>query len=84
MKKDDVGDRLALSVGILLTFTAFQSSINDELPSTSQMSWIHWYIFFAYVIQALLIFCSCLIGGMIGEYDEKPWKGLIHGFKIHY
>ena len=51
----DVGDRLSVSVTILLTFTAFQSIIAEELPQTSEMLLIDWYISFAYLLQALLI-----------------------------
>mmetsp|Transcript_31274 Transcript_31274/g.50273 ORF Transcript_31274/g.50273 Transcript_31274/m.50273 type:complete len:460 (+) Transcript_31274:278-1657(+) len=56
----DPGDRLSVSVTILLTFTAFQSIIAAELPQTAAMLFIDWYIGIAYTIQALLILGSCI------------------------
>ena len=45
---------------ILLTFTAFQNIIAEELPQTSEMLLIDWYIGFAYLLQALLALGSCI------------------------
>ena len=39
----EVSDRLGVSLTILLTFTAFQSIIADELPQTSEMLMIDYY-----------------------------------------
>merc|ERR1711862_1007790 len=56
------GERLSVSVTILLTFTAFQSVIADELPQTSAMLLIDYYIGFAYFLQFTLILGTFLTG----------------------
>ena len=62
---DNVHERLAVSVTILLTFTAFQSLIKGELPETSKMLLIDWYICLAYLLQMLLVMCSSLVSVLI-------------------
>ena len=57
---DQVGERLSVSVTILLTFTAFQNIIAELLPQTSENLLIDWYIGFAYLLQVLLVLGSCL------------------------
>eukprot|EP01084_Bolivina_argentea_P231397 390250_1 len=58
---DEIGDRLGVAMGILLTFAAFQGAVGEELPQTGEMLLIDWYISAAYVIQTLLILEACLV-----------------------
>jgi len=69
---DDTGSRLEISVTILLTFTAFQTFIDNMLPVTSEMLFSDWYISLAYMLQAMLILGSCVVGLMqdTGDYDH--------------
>ena len=66
---DNVGDRLGVSVTILLTFTAFQSIIAAELPQTSEMLLIDWYIGIAYLLQALLVLGTTITS--LNEYLDE-------------
>ena len=58
-------DRLSVSVIILLTCTAFQSLISDQLPRRSEMMLIDWYIVFAFLIQIMLVISTLLIAALI-------------------
>ena len=73
----ETGDRLSVSVTILLTFTAFQTIISEELPQTSAMLLIDYYIGFAYLMQFLLVLGTCVAsvdngtdwGDVTGTFD---------------
>merc|ERR1711971_190001 len=62
---ENVHERLGVSVTILLTFTAFQSIIADELPQTSAMLLIDWYICLAYLLQLLLVVCTSVVSVLL-------------------
>ena len=77
----EIGDRLSVSVTILLTFTAFQSIIAEELPQTSDMLLIDWYIGMAYLLQALLVLTSCITAlDIINNEDTVDLLDWIFGF----
>eukprot|EP01084_Bolivina_argentea_P310370 537055_1 len=61
---ESLGDRFAVSVTILLTFTAFQNIIGEQLPETSVMLLLDYYILFAYLVQALIILETAIIAGL--------------------
>eukprot|EP01084_Bolivina_argentea_P198165 339415_1 len=84
--REEIGDRLGVAIGILLTFAAFQGAISEELPESGEMLLIDWYISSAYVIQALLILEACVVSldddyqissewGVAIEY----WVGIVLG-----
>ena len=62
---ENVHERLAVSVTILLTFTAFQTITAATLPQTSERKLVDWYIVLAYLLQMLLVACTCLVSTLI-------------------
>lgn len=58
-------ERLGVSVIILLTCTAFQSLVADQLPQRSRMLLIDWWICLAFLIQILLVISTLLISALI-------------------
>merc|ERR1712224_1179853 len=51
------------------TFTAFQSIIAEELPQTSATLLIDYYIGFAYLLQFMLVFGTCVTALDIGDIE---------------
>eukprot|EP01083_Nonionella_stella_P074650 202570_1 len=52
---DDVGDRLGVSLTVLLAFTAFQSLRAAQLPITAEIGFLDVYIALAYFVQTCII-----------------------------
>ena len=58
-------DRMSVSVIILLTCTAFQSLIASQLPQSSALMLIDYYICTALFIQILLIMSTLLLSALV-------------------
>eukprot|EP00485_Elphidium_margaritaceum_P005657 CAMPEP_0202685720 /NCGR_PEP_ID=MMETSP1385-20130828/1551_1 /ASSEMBLY_ACC=CAM_ASM_000861 /TAXON_ID=933848 /ORGANISM="Elphidium margaritaceum" /LENGTH=537 /DNA_ID=CAMNT_0049340147 /DNA_START=39 /DNA_END=1652 /DNA_ORIENTATION=+ len=65
------GERLQLSLTVLLTFAAFQHTVSESLPETPGNIIVDWYILAAYLIQAAVIGFTCLIAYLIDDDDIR-------------
>merc|ERR1712129_265436 len=73
-----IGERLSVSVTILLTFAAFQSVTAEQTPRSSAILLIDYYIGFAYLLQFMLIAGTFLTGLDAAEdYDMVFFDNLL-------
>eukprot|EP01084_Bolivina_argentea_P192982 331171_1 len=61
ISRTSIEARLSVSVTILLTFTAFQDAVEDKLPEGADILKVNKYIFWGYILQALLLLLFCIV-----------------------
>ena len=77
---EEIADRLGVSVTILLTFTAFQNMVDEQLPKTRATEFIDKYILIAYGIQGLIITVACLLPTIISSVvsSDQEYQTIEH------
>lgn len=79
---EEFGDRMAMSLTLLLTAIAFKQVVSSHLPPVSYLTWLDKYVLCGFGMQCLVIIQNA-IAKVIRNYEDEQTRADYHWFDRH-